>query len=58
MFTSEILTKIFAHPAIMSLPLKIQSDVVHAIEDVLDEEENDNADESVSDNVSTGISAE
>lgn len=49
MFTSEILTKIFAHPAIMSLPLKIQSDVVHAIEDVLEEEVNDNADESVSD---------
>lgn len=49
MFTNEILTKIFAHPAIMSLPLKIQSDVVHAIDDILDEEVNYNADESVSD---------
>lgn len=49
MFANEILAKIFAHPAIMSLPLKIQSDVVHAIDDILDEEVNDNADESVSD---------
>ena len=49
MFKSEVLTKIFAHPAIMSLPLKIQSDVVHAIEDILEEEGNNNADESVSD---------
>lgn len=52
MFTSEVLTKIFAHPAIMSLPLKIQSDVVHAIENILEEEGNDNADESVSDSTS------
>ena len=49
MFTDEILTKIFSHPAIMKLDLNTQSAVVHAIESIMDEEENQNADESVSD---------
>lgn len=49
MFTDEILTKIFAHPAIMKLDLNTQSEVVHAIESIMDEEEKQNADESVSD---------
>lgn len=52
MFTDEILTKIFSHPAIMPLDLNTQSEVVHAIEDILDEEEKQNADESVSDTTS------
>lgn len=49
MFTDEILTKIFSHPAIMALDLNTQSAVVHAIESIMDEEEKQNADESVSD---------
>ena len=49
MFTDEILTKIFSHPAIIFLYLNTQSAVVHAIESILDEEEKQNADESVSD---------
>ena len=49
MFTDEILTKIFSHPAIMTLDLNTQSSVVHAIESIMDEEEKQNADESVSD---------
>ena len=48
MFTDEILTKIFAHPAIMKMDLNTQSAVVHAIESIMDEEEKQNADESIS----------
>lgn len=48
MFTDEILTKIFSHPAIMKLDLNTQSAVVHAIESIMEEEEKQNADESVS----------
>lgn len=48
MFTDEILTKIFSHPAIMKLDLNTQSAVVHAIESIMDEEEKQNADESIS----------
>ena len=48
MFTDEILTIIFSHPAIMKLDLNTQSAVVHAIESIMDEEEKQNADESVS----------
>lgn len=59
MFTDEILTKIFSHPAIMTLDLNTQSAVVHAIESIMDEEEKQNADESVSDatvsNIPTGV---
>ena len=33
MFTDEILTKIFSHPAIMTLDLNTQSAVVHAIDE-------------------------
>ena len=49
MFTGEILTKIFSHPAIMTLDLNKQSAVVHEIVSSMDEEEKQNADESVSD---------
>ena len=38
-----------SHPAIMTLDLNTQSAVVHAIESIMDEEEKQNADESVSD---------
>ena len=48
MFTDEILTKIFAHPAIMTLDLNTQSAVLHAIESIMDEEEKQDADQSVS----------
>lgn len=48
MFSDEILTKIFSKRELQKLDLQTQSEIVHAIEDVL-EEEKQNADESVSD---------
>lgn len=58
MFSSETLIRIFARRELQVLDMQTQSDVVHAIEEVLEQEEIENADESVSDNVSTDISAE
>ena len=58
MFSSETLIRIFARRELQVLDMQTQSDVVHAIEEVLEQDGIENADESVSDNVSTGISAE
>ena len=49
MFSDEILTKIFARKEIQRLNLYQQTEIVHAIEEVLEQEENKNADESLSD---------
>jgi len=48
MFSDEILTKIFSRKEIQKFDLQTQSEIVHTIEDVL-EEVNQNADKSVSD---------
>ena len=47
MFSDEILTKIFSKRELQKLDLQTQSEIVHAIEDVLEEVEQ-NANESVS----------
>lgn len=44
MFSDKVLEKIFARKELQSLPLQIQSSIIHAIENVL-EEESKNADE-------------
>lgn len=43
MFSDEVLEKIFARKELQSLPLQVQSSVIHAIENVL-EEDSKNAD--------------
>ena len=48
MFSDEILTKIFSKRELQKLDLQTQSEIVHAIEDVLEEVEQ-NANESISD---------
>lgn len=45
MFSDEVLEKIFMRKELQRLDLQTQSEVIHAIEDVLEEVE-DNADES------------
>lgn len=45
MFSDEVLEKIFTRKELQRLDLQTQSEVIHAIEDVLEEVE-DNADES------------
>jgi hypothetical protein len=43
MFSDEVLEKIFARKELQSLPLQVQSSIIHAIENVL-EEDSKNAD--------------
>lgn len=41
MFTDSQLEKIFSKPELQRLPLETQSEVIHAIEDALEEVDND-----------------
>jgi hypothetical protein len=49
MFSDAILEKIFAMPDMQMLDLQTQSNIVHGIETILEEEEKKNADEFQSD---------
>lgn len=49
MFSDTVLEKIFAMPDMQMLDLQTQSNIVHGIETILEEEEKKNADEFQSD---------
>lgn len=49
MFSDAILEKIFAMPDMQMLDLQTQSNIVHGMEKILEEEEKKNADEFQSD---------
>ena len=49
MFSDSVLEKIFAMPDMQMLDLQTQSNIVHGIEKIMEEEEKKNADEFQSD---------
>ena len=55
MFSDEILEKIFGRDYVMKVPLSYQSTMIHAVEEVLEEVKEENANES---NESESILAE
>ena len=46
MFSDEILEKIFGRDDVMKVPLSYQSTMIHAVEEVLEEVKEENANES------------
>lgn len=49
MFSDEVLEKIFGREDVMKIPIVYQSTMVRAIQEVLEQEEDENASESLSD---------
>lgn len=48
MFSDEVLEKIFGREDVMKIPIVYQSTMVRAIQEVLEQEEDENASESLS----------